>query len=48
VKSRKIQRAGHVARMGQIVNAYKILVAKPFEKPRRRWEDNIKLSLQKT
>jgi hypothetical protein len=38
--------AGHVARMGDNKNAYRILVGKPEEKrplgrPRRRWEDNI-------
>jgi hypothetical protein len=42
--------AGHVARMGKERNAYRILVEKserkrPLEKPRRRWEDNIKMDL---
>jgi hypothetical protein len=46
IKSRMIQWAGHVARMGEKRNAYRILVGKPEGKrplgrPRRRWEDNI-------
>jgi hypothetical protein len=40
--------AGHVARMGDKRNAYRILVGKPEGKrplgrPRRRWVDNIKI-----
>ena len=43
--------AGHVARMGEKRGVYKILVGKPETKrplgrPRRRWEDNIKMDLQ--
>jgi hypothetical protein len=43
--------AGHVARMGEKRNAYRILVGKPEGKrplgrPRRRWADNIKLDLR--
>jgi len=39
---------GHVACMGKIRNAYKILVGKPEGKrlhgrPRHRWEDNIRM-----
>jgi hypothetical protein len=46
-KSRRIRWAGHVARMGEKRNAYKILVGKPEGKrppgrPRCRWVDNIK------
>jgi len=42
----------HVARMGVIRNAYKILVGKPegkrpLERPSLRWEDNIKMYLRK-
>jgi hypothetical protein len=38
--------AGHVARMGEKRNAYRILVGKlegkiPLGRPRRRWVDNI-------
>ena len=43
--------AGHVARMGEGRGVYRILVGKPEGKiplgrPRRRWEDNIKMDLQ--
>jgi hypothetical protein len=46
IKSRRMRWAGHVARMGEKRNAYRILVGKPEGKrplgrPRRRWEDNI-------
>jgi hypothetical protein len=42
--------AGHVARMGEKSNVYRLLVGKPEGKrplgrPRRRWLDNIKLDL---
>jgi hypothetical protein len=41
---------GHVARMGQTRNAYRLLVGKPegqrpLGRPRRRWVDNIRLDL---
>ena len=37
--------------MGQFRNAYRVLVRKPeskrpFGRPRRRWEDNIKMDLR--
>ena len=43
--------AGHLARMEQSRHAYRILVRKPEAKspsgrPRRRWEDNIKMDLR--
>jgi len=43
--------AGHVALMGEMRNYYKILVRKPERKrprgrPRRRWEDNIRMDLR--
>jgi hypothetical protein len=43
--------AGHVARMGEKRGAYTILVGRPEGKrplgrPRRRWQDNIKMDLQ--
>jgi hypothetical protein len=42
--------AGHVARIGEKRNAYRLLVGKPEGKrpqgtPRRRWVDNIKIDL---
>jgi hypothetical protein len=38
--------AGHVARMGEKRNAYRLLVGKrPLGRPRRRWVDNIRMNL---
>jgi hypothetical protein len=42
---------GHVSRMGQMRNAYSILVGKsevkgPLGRPRRRWENNIRTNLR--
>ena len=50
-KSRRMRWAGHVARMEQSRNAHRVLVGKPEGKrplgrPRRRWEDNIKMNLR--
>jgi hypothetical protein len=52
VKSRKMRWAGHVARMGQERKVYKVLAGKPERKrplgrPRRRWEDGIRMDLTK-
>jgi hypothetical protein len=46
-----IKWAGHVARMGEERGVHRVLVGKPEGKrplgrPRRRWEDNIKMDLQ--
>ena len=43
--------AGHVARMGERRGVYRVLVGKPEGKrplgrPRRRWEDDIKMDLR--
>jgi len=43
--------AGHVACMGERRGVYRVLVGKPegkrpLERPRRRWENNIKMDLQ--
>ena len=51
LKSRRVRWPGHVARMEQTRNAYRVLVGKPEGKrslgrPRRRWEDNIKMDLR--
>jgi hypothetical protein len=51
VKSRQMRWAGHVARMGKDRGVHRLLVEKPevkrpLERPRRRWEDNIKMDLQ--
>ena len=42
---------GHVAHMGERRGVYRLLVGKPegkrpLERPRCRWEDNIKMDLQ--
>jgi hypothetical protein len=51
VKSRRMRWAGHVALMGEGRGVHRVLVGKPQRKrplgrPRRRWEDNIKMHLQ--
>ncbi|KAJ4443283.1 hypothetical protein ANN_04951 [Periplaneta americana] len=51
IKSRRLRWAEHVARMGESRNAYRVLVGRPEGKrplgrPRRRWEDNIKMDLR--
>ena len=51
IKSRGMRWAGHVARMGEGRGVYRVLVGKPEGKrplgrPRRRWEDNIKMDVQ--
>jgi hypothetical protein len=51
IKSRRMRWAGHVARMGEKRNAYRIKVGKPEGKrplgrPRHRWVDNIKMDLR--
>jgi hypothetical protein len=51
VKSRRMRWAGHVARMGQGRGVHRVFVGKPegrtpFGRPKRRWEDNIKMDLQ--
>jgi hypothetical protein len=51
IKSRRMRWAGHVARMKEERNAYRILVRKPGGKrplgrPRCRWVDNIKMDLR--
>jgi hypothetical protein len=50
IKSRRMRWAGHVARMGEGRDVYRVLVGKPEGKrplgrPRHRWEDNIKMDL---
>ena len=52
IKSRRMSWAGHVARMEERRCVYRVLVGKhegkrPLGRPRRRWEDNIKMDLQK-
>jgi hypothetical protein len=50
IKSRRMRWAGHVARMEEKRNVYRLLVGKPegmrpLGRPRRRWIDNIKMDL---
>ena len=52
IKSRRMRWAGHVACMGERRGIYRVLVGKPEGKrplgrSRRRWNDNIKMDLQK-
>jgi hypothetical protein len=52
IKSRRMRWAGHVARTGEKRHAYRILVGRPEGKrpqgrPKRRWEDNIKMYVGK-
>jgi hypothetical protein len=51
IKARRMGWAGHVERMGEVRGTYNILVGRPEERrplgrPRRRWEDNIKMDLR--
>jgi hypothetical protein len=50
ITSRRMRWPGHVARMGEKRNAYRLLVGKPegrgpLGRPRRRWLDNIRTDL---
>jgi hypothetical protein len=50
IKSRRMRWAGHVTRMGEKRNAYRLLVGtlegkRPLGRPRRRWVDNIRMDL---
>jgi hypothetical protein len=51
IKSRRMRWAGHVARMGEEMNVYKVLMGKPKGKrslgrPRRRWKDVVRMDLR--
>jgi hypothetical protein len=51
IKSRRMRWPGHVARMGEKRNAYRLLVGmqegkRPLGRLRRRWVDNIKMDLR--
>jgi transcription termination factor 2 len=50
IKSRRMRWAGHMARMGDSKAAYRVWVRvldgkKTHGRPRRRWENNIKMDL---
>jgi hypothetical protein len=51
IKSRRMRRVEHVARVVERRSVYRVLVGKyegkrPLGRPRRRWEENIKMDLQ--
>ena len=51
IKSRRLRWAGHVARMEEGRSSFKILTGEPTGKrplgrPKRRWEDNIRMNLE--
>ena len=51
IKSRRMRWAEHVARMVEKRGVYRVLLGKPegrrpTERPRRRWVDNIRMTLQ--
>ena len=51
IKSRRLRWLGNVVRMEEGRSAFKILTGKPTGKrplgrPRRRWEDNIRMDLE--
>ena len=51
IKSRIMRWAGNVARMAERTDLYRVLMGKPEGKrplgrPRRKWEDNIKMHFQ--
>ena len=53
IKSRRLRWAGHVARMDEGWSAFNILTGKPtgnrtLWRPRRRWEDNVRIELKET
>jgi hypothetical protein len=50
IKSRRMRWAGHVTRIGEKRNAYRLLIGKregkrPLGRSRRRWLDNIRMDL---
>jgi hypothetical protein len=51
IKSMRMRWAGHVARMGEERKVYKVLMGKTegkrtFGRPRRRWEDGLRMDLR--
>ena len=51
IKCRRLRWGDHVARMEEGRNVFKILTAKPADerplgRPRRRWEDGIRIGLK--
>jgi hypothetical protein len=53
IKSRRMRWVGHVARMGEGRDVFRVLVGKsegkrPLRRPRRRWEDGLKMDVRET
>ena len=51
ITSRRLRRVGHIARIEEDRRSFKILTGKPagnrpLVRPRRRWEDNIRMDLE--
>jgi hypothetical protein len=51
IKSRNMRWAVYVTRMGEVRNAYIILIGnpegkRPLRRPRSRWKDNIRMNLR--
>jgi hypothetical protein len=51
IKSRRMRWVGYVAHMWERRDVYRVLVGtldgkRPLERPRHRWEDNIKMDVQ--
>jgi hypothetical protein len=51
IKSRRMRDLGHVAHMGEMKNAYQLLVRKPeckrpLGRPGYRWESNIRMDVR--
>ena len=51
IKSRRIRWAGHVTRVDEGRGVYRVLVRepegkRPLGRPKRRWDDNIKMDLR--
>jgi hypothetical protein len=51
IKLRKVRWAGHIARVGQKRNVYKLFIGKserkrPRGRPGHRWEDNIRINVR--
>jgi hypothetical protein len=51
MKLKRMRWEGHLVRMGNKRNAYRLLVGKlegkmPLGRPRRRWLDNIRIDLE--
>jgi len=52
IKSRRMRRVGHAARMGESRGVCRVYLRqpegnRPLGRPKRRWEDNIKTDLEK-